>query len=276
MFPLFTSPRGRILSLPALAPVGPVVNSESSSDFLEGETGRAVGVGSAGMENPTTDEVGRVFLVEVGADELPGVEDEEGRRRDAQDFLTRGTAVATAGAGAAVCADCDGADGGREAAGSLDAGAGASGACGPGSLGEAPVRDIDVLVETGDPGMVGVSVVSVTDDEGTVELVLESSCEGDEISSSPAVCCSLLKVASLGGAGRPFTEAAGGRGGERGGVRSSSAPWTIPGGGRALGEMMIPGACDGSSGRRDQMAQLPREVLADASLGDDGDNGRYD
>lgn len=41
------------------------------------------------------------------------------------------------------------------------------------------------------------------------------------------------------------------------GVGSRRAFSTTPGGGRELGEKMIPGARDGSVGRRDQMAQPP-------------------
>lgn len=53
---------------------------------------------SAGMEKPTTEEVGSAFLVCVGVD----VED-AGRRRDAHDFLGGGIAgVAAAGAGSGV------------------------------------------------------------------------------------------------------------------------------------------------------------------------------
>ena len=43
-------------------------------------------------------------------------------------------------------------------------------------------------------------------------------------------------------------------GGDVGGVFESRAPSTIFGGGRALGDMIIPGACEGSRGLRDQTA----------------------
>ena len=56
------------------------------------------GEAEAGMEKPTTEEVGSAFLVCVGAD----VED-AGRRRDAHDFLGGGIASsAAAGAGSGV------------------------------------------------------------------------------------------------------------------------------------------------------------------------------
>ena len=56
------------------------------------------GEAEAGMEKPTTEEVGSAFLVCVGAD----VED-TGRRRDAHDFLGGGMAgVAAEGAGSGV------------------------------------------------------------------------------------------------------------------------------------------------------------------------------
>lgn len=61
MFPLLTSPRGRILVL-ALEPLGIVVNRLTSSDFFEGETGGGPEGNVAGMEKPTTDEVGSAFL----------------------------------------------------------------------------------------------------------------------------------------------------------------------------------------------------------------------
>lgn len=44
-----------------------------------------------------------------------------------------------------------------------------------------------------------------------------------------------------------------GRGGEGGGVLKSDACLTTLGGGRARDEMIIPGACEGSVGRRDHI-----------------------
>lgn len=45
--------------------------------------------------------------------------------------------------------------------------------------------------------------------------------------------------------------------GEGGGVGILRANLITSGGGRALGEMMIPGAAEGSEGRFDQMTQPP-------------------
>jgi hypothetical protein len=45
--------------------------------------------------------------------------------------------------------------------------------------------------------------------------------------------------------------------GEAGGVGSAIAFCTTSCGGRARGDIMIPGACDGSCGLRDQMAHPP-------------------
>jgi len=58
------------------------------------------------------------------------------------------------------------------------------------------------------------------------------------------------------GIGRSF----GGNGGEEGGVWSSRASCTTSGGGRAFGEMIIPGACEGSCGRRDHIAHPPKNL----------------
>jgi len=45
--------------------------------------------------------------------------------------------------------------------------------------------------------------------------------------------------------------------GDAGGVGMSRAYWRTSGGGRARGDIMIPGAREGSCGRRDQIAQPP-------------------
>jgi hypothetical protein len=45
--------------------------------------------------------------------------------------------------------------------------------------------------------------------------------------------------------------------GEAGGVGSSIAFWMTSCGGRARGDIIIPGACAGSCGLRDQMAHPP-------------------
>lgn len=54
-----------------------------------------------------------------------------------------------------------------------------------------------------------------------------------------------------------------------GGVFDSSAPSTIFGGGRALGDMIIPGACEGSRGLRDQTAHDINGWWADEESDDD-------
>lgn len=99
MLPVLTNPRGRIFigALLAVATEGADeddggVRSAMSSAFLEGVMGKPsvslvseAEVGVAGMENPTTDDVGKPFL----EDEEPAVdEDPAGRRREAHDFLT--------------------------------------------------------------------------------------------------------------------------------------------------------------------------------------------
>ena len=88
---------------------GPFVSKAINSDFLEGDTGtigleedEAVAV-AAGIENPTTEDVGRVLRV-VGPEDGDAVDeevDEEGRRRSAHDFLTVAGANDAGGGGAA-------------------------------------------------------------------------------------------------------------------------------------------------------------------------------
>lgn len=87
---------------------GPFVSKAINSDFLEGDTG-TVGLEedeaeaeAAGIENPMTEDVGRVLRV-VGPEDGDAVDeevDEEGRRRSAHDFLTAAGAN-DAGGGAA-------------------------------------------------------------------------------------------------------------------------------------------------------------------------------
>jgi hypothetical protein len=74
--------------------LGPVVSKVIISDFFEGDTG-TVGledeVEPAGIENPMTEDVGRVLRDAGPEDGDAGDEDEEevgGRRRSAHDFLT--------------------------------------------------------------------------------------------------------------------------------------------------------------------------------------------
>ena len=72
--------------------LGPVVSRAINSDFLEGDTGTVGmddGVEPAGIENPTTDDVGNVLRDAGPEDGDAGEEEEVGaRRRSAHDFLT--------------------------------------------------------------------------------------------------------------------------------------------------------------------------------------------
>lgn len=113
----------------------------------------------AGMEKPTTDEVGRVFFTpaNVVEEEPEGAED---RRRDAHDFLT-------GGAGAGTSVTC----------GSLGKSTWAGAESVLTSLGAA---ETDVFVDAGDPGIVDASVVSVAAEDGIVEL----GCEGEDAYAS--------------------------------------------------------------------------------------------
>ena len=90
--------------LPAVVELrlGPVVSKVINSDFLEGDTG-TVGlddeVEPAGIENPITEDVGRVLRAGPG-DAADEEEEEVGvRRRSAHDFLT---GAGTSGGGAGV------------------------------------------------------------------------------------------------------------------------------------------------------------------------------
>jgi hypothetical protein len=106
MFPLLTSPRGFIRGVPEDPTLMGPDKSAMRSDFLEG--GRGVD-GEAGMEIPTTVDVGRPFTG-LGRDWLPAEVDEvaTGRRRDAHDFLRGGgTGAGCAAVAAAAALDFD-------------------------------------------------------------------------------------------------------------------------------------------------------------------------
>lgn len=76
----------------ALALLGMAVNRLKSSDFFEGETGKAGPEGeAAGIEKPTTDEVGREFL--APPEKFLAEDDGPDWRRDAHDFLSGAGAV---------------------------------------------------------------------------------------------------------------------------------------------------------------------------------------
>ena len=167
MLPVLIIPRGRILVCKD-GPLGPVVRSARRSDFWLGDTGIDEGASAAGIEKPTTDEVGRVLRALDDDAAVPV----GGRRRDAHVF----------GDGFAVVCDTEG---GARVAAAVSSFGGATvstfGDCGDDLplLGEAAAIDNEVFVDRGDPG-IGVSgavehagVVSVADEEGT------SVCSGD-------------------------------------------------------------------------------------------------
>src|SRR6266498_3864797 len=91
MLPLFTNPRGFIFitepepppavaaEYPVATGAGPVVRSVSISDLCEAETGTPCA--AAGIEKPTTDEVGSALRDE------PGDSSGDWRSKDAHDFL---------------------------------------------------------------------------------------------------------------------------------------------------------------------------------------------
>lgn len=92
MLPVLINPRGLILGGDegVEEEIGPLVRSARSSDCLLGETGKGAGPSVPGMENPTTEEVGRAF---EGLDEDDATL--AGRSRDAHDL---GTGLAGGGA----------------------------------------------------------------------------------------------------------------------------------------------------------------------------------
>lgn len=180
------------------------------------------------MEKPTTEEVGRVDL-EVDAEPAG-----PGRRREAHDL---GAGFAGAGA-AGFCS-------GVGVAGAASGCAGAGFALGEG----AAVTDSEVLDESGEPGM-GVSGAvedSVVEDEGI------STCSGGSSSEARSVESG---TSSLGSS----SATTGGDGdGDGGGEGKSKAPSFTFVGGRARGDIIIPGAFAGSCGLRDQMTYSPFE-----------------
>lgn len=141
----------------------PVVRTARRSDFWLGDTGTDDGTSAAGMEKPTTDDVGRVFW-DFDDDAAALV---DGRRRDAHDF----------GGGFAMVGDTAG---GAGVAGNIVSSFGVAtvstlGDCGDDLplLGDTAAKDNEVFVDCGDPG-IGVSgavehagVVSVAEEDGT-------------------------------------------------------------------------------------------------------------
>ena len=227
------------------------------------------------MEKPTTEEVGRVDL-EV--EESP----EAGRSKDAQDFLRTGGADVGTGAVEVDAAGGVGVEVSADGEGATVAGSGTSTEriasvlatamalvvtsldSGLGLVCEeaVPVADTDVFEESGETGTGGVSdtfEISVPQEDtvsGSCKSLRGDSAEPTVAfsGSSGAGCvdksettATLDNVTGLMATGF----------GDPGGVGSRRAFSTMSGGGRELGEMMIPGARDGSVGRRDQMAQPP-------------------
>lgn len=129
--------------------VGPVVSRAMRSGFLLGETGACA---DAGIENPRTVDVGRAFFdVEEPADGSVW-------RSDAHDFLTGAgeTLTVVEGVVSAVATDESASVGSAVSEGLV--------------LLDASGSDTDVLVDTGEPGRVGASVISVAEEDGTVEV----------------------------------------------------------------------------------------------------------
>lgn len=109
-------------------------------------------------------------------------------------------------------------------------------------VGEPSTPDTDVLVDIGDPGRVDTSVTSVTADEEMVEFASIVT-----VGSAWYSFSFRAQLSDGSATGRGF-------GGDAGGVGKSKAFDMISSGGCARGEIMIPGAFEGSPGRRDQIA----------------------
>jgi hypothetical protein len=126
-----------------------------------------------------------------------------------------------------------------------------------------PAAETEVLEERGEAGTGGVSEaieISVSEEETVSGKSLRGDSAGSEASlslkgSSGAAC---VDEGPEGGTLVSTVEGAVSAGfGDSGGVESWRAFSRTSGGGRQRGEKMIPGARDGSVGRRDQIAQPP-------------------
>ena len=128
-----------------------------------------------------------------------------------------------------------------------------------------PAAETEVLEESGETGTGGVSdtVETSVSEEATVS---GKSCRGDSAAGSGTSLGGSSGAAFVDeGSGGAAAVALGGvaKGattsgfGDSGGVESLRALSRTSGGGRERGEMMIPGARDGSVGRRDHIAQPP-------------------
>lgn len=127
-----------------------------------------------------------------------------------------------------------------------------------------PAAETEVLEERGEAGTGGVSdtVETSVSEEATVS---RKSCRGDSAGSETSLDGSSgadfvdegsggAAAVALGGVAKGATT---GGLGDSGGVASLRALSRTSGGGRDRGEMIIPGARDGSVGRRDHIAQPP-------------------
>ena len=224
MLPVLINPLGRILGAPLAASAPDSVtpfNRASNSDFLGSDTAESAGedpTSVPGIENPTTEDMGRA----LGARPLGAVDEEpEGRRRDAHD-LGGCLVVTDAGAGEAE------AGGGAASAGSSVtevASSSVSSFARSGDDGEAGASDTEVLVDDGDLGTAGVS--GAVEQAGVVVVVSVAVAAIDSVSS--AIFSSETGIWGEGG-------------GDGDGVRNWIALEMMLCGGRARGEMIIPGA----------------------------------
>ena len=254
--------------------------------------GAREGEGEAGTEKPTTDEVGNDGLEVEGPASPAGW-----RSKDANDLLRTGGAAAAAGAdgdtGVAAgvgAVEVDASMGdvstvvsregvGTTAAGSVTSAGGTSWAAMGATTAivgshdsdldftcesAVPAAETEVFEERGETGTGGVSdtVETSVSEEATVS---GKSCRGDSAGSETGLGGSSGAAFVDEGSGGAAAVALGGvaKGattvgfGDSGGVESLRALSRMTDGGRERGEMMIPGARDGSEGRRDHIAQPP-------------------
>lgn len=195
------------------------------------------------------EEVGRELGFEGDAASL--------RRRDAHDGFGAAGLAGTGSAGgswAGASTDCSAGAGTDSAATS---GVATRSGCGGSSNFDFPdesATERDVFVDTGEVGM---------EVSGAVEVagVVSVSAEGVSIGVGVWAWSGMTSVG----------------GGEGGGEGSASAFWTTSSGGRARGEMMMPGAVEGFDGRCDQMTYSgfpPSIVFGDDALaGEEGAEG---
>ena len=111
--------------------------------------------------------------------------------------------------------------------------------------------EIEVFVDSGEPGTNASGAVEAPDSVSVAELEIGSMDEGDASDSKLSDCCiscswSVVTIWCF-GISNAFAF------GERMGIWNSEALFTMCDGGRALGEIMIPNASAGSSGLNDAM-----------------------